>query len=109
MYNRIQVAYKFLNYYFTASNGKGHGTHSPFVFHFITSVLNDKTKYEEYEKVEKLRRTLISDKSLLTIEDFGAGSAVSKTNQRTVASIAKMQQSQKIWPVTFQNGSALSA
>lgn len=89
MYNRIQVAYKFLNYYFTASNGKGHGTHSPFVFHFITSVLNDKTHYVEYEKVEELRRTLISDTSLLTIEDFGAGSAVSKTNQRTVASIAK--------------------
>ncbi len=89
MYTKTQLALKYLNYYFTASNGKGHGIHSPFVFQFITKVLNDKMPYPAYEKVENLRNKLLADKTELTIADFGAGSAVNKTNKRTVAEIAK--------------------
>lgn len=89
MYSKTQLAFKYLSYFFTALNGKGHGVHSPFVFHFITKILNDKTAYPEYEKVENLRKQLLADNTVLTIEDFGAGSAVAKTNTRTVASIAK--------------------
>jgi predicted O-methyltransferase YrrM len=89
MYNHFQLGLKFLNYYLTASNGKGHGTHSPFIFHFITKVLNDKKQYSEYETVEALRKEMLQDKTVLNIQDFGAGSSLSKTNQRTIASIAK--------------------
>ncbi len=89
MYSKTQLALKYLNYYFTASNGKGHGMHSPFVFHFITKILNDKTNYPEYEKVENLRQQLLTANTILTIEDFGAGSAVNKTNTRTISAIAK--------------------
>ena len=89
MYNSFQLALKFLQYYFTASNGKGHGTHSPFVFDFITKVLNDKTRYAAYAMIENLRKQMLRDQTVLSIEDFGAGSAVSKTDERTVASIAK--------------------
>lgn len=89
MYSPLQLAIRYLKYYLTASNSKGHGVHSPFVFHFITKVLNDKTTYSEYEKVEGLRGQLLNDKTLLAIEDFGAGSSVNKTNTRTVAAIAK--------------------
>jgi predicted O-methyltransferase YrrM len=39
--------------------------------------------------VEALRRQLLNDHSILNVDDFGAGSTVSKTNQRTVASIAR--------------------
>ena len=89
MYSAPKLALKYLQYYFTASNGKGHGMHSPFIFHFITAVLNDKQHYIEYNKVEDLRKQLLKDKTVLLIEDFGAGSAVNKTNRRTVATIAK--------------------
>jgi hypothetical protein len=34
----------------TASNGKGHGVHSPFVYDFIIHVLNDRAKYDCYDK-----------------------------------------------------------
>ena len=63
--------------------------HSPFVFEFITKVLNDKTVYPPYSLVENLRHQLVKDQTVLSIEDFGAGSKVDKTNQRTIASIAK--------------------
>ena len=89
MYSSFQLAAKYLAYYLTASNGKGHGIHSPFVFEFITIVLNDKTTYPEYSKVEELRNQLLKDSRILNVEDLGAGSSVSKTNQRTVSSIAK--------------------
>lgn len=89
MYSSFQLAVKYLHYYLTASNSKGHGMHSPFVFEFITKVLNDKTKYPAYQQVENLRQQLVKDQSILTIEDFGAGSVIDKTNQRTIASIAK--------------------
>ena len=88
MYSSFQLAVKYLNYYFTASNGKGHGMHSPFVFEFITKVLIDKTKYPAYQKVENLRKQLLKDQRL-TVEDYGAGSSIDKTNQRRIASIAK--------------------
>ena len=89
MYSAAQLAFKYLRYYLTASNGKGHGMHSPFVFEFITKVLNDKTAYPGYENVEVLRDRLLKEETILTVEDFGAGSSVSKTNQRSIASIAK--------------------
>ncbi|MCH5720681.1 O-methyltransferase [Niabella hibiscisoli] len=63
--------------------------HSPFVYEFITKVMNDFTKYEDYEKVEQLRKQLLGDSAELLIEDMGAGSATTSSNKRTIASIAK--------------------
>lgn len=89
MRQRCHLIVKYLRYWLTASNGKGHGTHSPFVFDFIINVLNDKTNYPAYSKVEHLRRQLIKDKTVLSVEDMGAGSVISKTNTRSVATIAR--------------------
>lgn len=63
--------------------------HSPFVFEFITKVLNDKTVYPEYKKVEALRSQLLSDNTVLEVEDLGAGSVIDKKNKRSISSIAK--------------------
>ena len=89
MYSSFQLAYKYLHYYLTASNGKGHGIHSPFVFEFITKILNDNKTYPAYKRVEELREKLLLDITVLNVEDFGAGSSVSKSNQRSIASIVK--------------------
>lgn len=89
MYSAVKLASKYLTYYLTASNGKGYGVHSPFVFDFITNVLNDDRQFYAFQELEQLRRQLLTDKKQLTIEDFGAGSAVSKSNQRKVSDIAR--------------------
>jgi hypothetical protein len=47
--------YKYFNYYFNASNGKGHGVHSPFVFSFITAVLNSKELNKQAASTNKYR------------------------------------------------------
>jgi predicted O-methyltransferase YrrM len=89
MYSPLQLTLKYLQYYYTASNGKGHGVHSPFVFEFITKVLNDKRHFYAYDKIEDLRNDLLLDKRVLTINDFGAGSTVSKSNERKVKDIVR--------------------
>jgi predicted O-methyltransferase YrrM len=89
MFSKFQLAKKYLHYYLTSSNGKGHGIHSPFVFDFIKNVLNDKKKYTCYEKIENRRKELLNDTTVIEVEDFGAGSSVIKTNQRVVKNIAQ--------------------
>ena len=89
MYSKFQLATKYIKYLLTASNGKGHGVHSPFVFDFIKQVLNDDRQYYAYEQIEQLRGQLKTDSRMLTIRDFGAGSRVNQQKQRTVASIGR--------------------
>ncbi|MBM3416279.1 MAG: SAM-dependent methyltransferase [Bacteroidetes bacterium] len=89
MYSGWQLARKYLAYYLSSSNGRGHGTHSPFVFDFISKVLNDKAPYPAYGMVEGLRRQLLRDSRMFAVEDFGAGSAFLKKHQRSIKSIAR--------------------
>jgi predicted O-methyltransferase YrrM len=89
MYSPFQLAIKYANYFFTALNRKGHGIHSPFVFELVRKVFIDKNKYEEYNKIEILRKELLQNNTVLQVEDFGAGSRSGLTKQRSVKQIVK--------------------
>ena len=88
MYNHFQLAKKYLHYYFTSSNGKGHGVHSPFVFNFINNILRDNRNYACYKLIEQQRQQLLQNNGWIEVEDFGAGSKVIKSNKRVIKSIA---------------------
>ena len=88
MYNRFHLIKKYLQYYFSASNGKGHGVHSPFVFDFITHVLQDDKKYAVYANIEKLRDQLLQNHNVLEVEDMGAGSSDNPSSRRKIKAIA---------------------
>lgn len=89
MFSKIELAKKYIQYWTKASNGKGHGTHSPFVYDFIRNVLMDKSEKPDFAKIESLRKQLRKDRTLLEIKDFGAGSRVDGHKTRAVSSIAK--------------------
>ena len=89
MYSKTQLAIKYLNYYAKASDRKGHGMHSPFVFELISEVLNDDRSFYAYQSIERVREMLLYNKRILEIEDLGAGSKTGKNKLRTVQSIAK--------------------
>ncbi|SDD34608.1 O-methyltransferase [Niabella drilacis] len=89
VYSPLVAASKYFKYYIHASNSKGHGMHSPFVFEFITQVMNDFTRYPDYERTEALRKALLKDPGVITVEDMGAGSSKTRSRIRKVASIAK--------------------
>jgi predicted O-methyltransferase YrrM len=103
MYSRFQLIKKYLHYYITASNGKGHGIHSPFVFDLIKNVLNDNRNFYAYQQIENLREHLLKNETIIEVEDFGAGSAISKTNKRTVAEIVRSAaKSEKLGKLLFR-------
>ena len=89
MYSRAELLIKYLQYQLRASNSKGHGIHSPFVFDFIIKVLNDRTIYPAFKEIELQRTSLLNDKTVLQVSDFGAGSGYTKTNNRRVRDITR--------------------
>jgi predicted O-methyltransferase YrrM len=88
LYSHFSLARKYLHYYFTAMNGKGHGMHSPFVFQFILNVLRNGKGYTQQPALENQRKRLLNNKRILHIEDLGAGSRTATTKNRTVAQLA---------------------
>lgn len=89
MYSPFTSGLKYLHYWFTAKSGKGFGIHSPFVFDFITQVLNDKGRYQCYASLESYRKQLLQDSSVIEVIDLGAGSRKGTLNMRKVSSIAR--------------------
>ncbi len=83
------MAQLYLKYYLQAANSKGHGVHSPFVFKLITEVFNDTRIYNCYTSIESIRQQLLKNNNTILLEDFGAGSRIEKTKERTVKAIAQ--------------------
>jgi len=76
---RFRMLFKYIVHYFTARHTRGFGVHSPFVFHFIKFVINNKSSYYIFPSIEKIRASLKEDSRRLNIVDFGTGSDRSKT------------------------------
>ena len=89
MYSAPQMVLKYLQYLLAASNSKGHGMHSPFVFDFIKNVLNDDRDFYAYNQIEQRRQQLLQNKTIINIADMGAGSKTLPFTQRSINSIAK--------------------
>jgi len=82
----LDIARKYAWYYLHAKTK--HGVHSPFVYDLVTKVLEDKTVYEEYARVEKLRQTLLTNRMVTEVEDFGACGAEGSIYERKISDIA---------------------
>ncbi|MBS1747978.1 MAG: class I SAM-dependent methyltransferase [Bacteroidetes bacterium] len=89
MYSSFQLAVKYVQFWLTASNGKGHGVHSPFVFNWIIQVLNDKRSFDCFREIEGMRASVKLNKSEISVPDFGAGSRKNLDNKRKISAIAK--------------------
>jgi len=89
MYTAADLAIKYLRYYLSASNGRGHGIHSPFVYEFTREVLMDKKHYPAYDAASAYYKKIKNDHRILEVNDLGAGSASGKTRSRKVSEIAR--------------------
>lgn len=67
-----------------------HGIHSPFVYDLITKCFYNKTNFEEYKSLKDFRDILLKSDDTISVEDFGAGSTVFKSNERKVSDLAKI-------------------
>ncbi len=89
MYSAPVLALKYFHYWLNAHNKKGHGVHSPFVYDFIKNVLNDKSEQPFFKEIELRRKKLLKNKSFISVEDFGAGSAIITNKKRRIDTIAQ--------------------
>ncbi len=73
-----------------------HGVHSPFVYKFITELLESWNEdYYQFQELAEVRKSLLKDRSVIEITDFGAGSKVFKDNKRKISDLVKHGVSKK--------------
>jgi predicted O-methyltransferase YrrM len=89
MYSKSQLAFKWLRYFIRASNSNGHGIHSPFVYEFVSEILNDHRSYYAYEKIEEVKKKLLRDERALPVNDPGAGSIQNGASVKKISGIAR--------------------
>src|SRR5215831_15438367 len=89
MHSRLTISRKYLQFFFRSANGKGHGIHSPFVYDFVTNVLNSRLPVPIEDRIEKLREGCMKDNRKIEIEDFGAGSSMGRGGLRRISEITR--------------------
>jgi len=89
MYSSLTLLFKYIQYLYKASNGKGHGVHSPFVYQFIRAVLNQKAEHPAFAAIELQRKVLENNNDLVQVWDRGAGSRHTQSTERRIGAIAK--------------------
>jgi len=90
----LYQTYAFIHHFFQSKSG-GHGVHSPFAYGLCEEVFYNKSHFSDFDALDQVRKKLLSDTSVLTIDDHGAGSHYSKSRQRTVQEIARTSTSSK--------------
>ena len=84
---KLQLIIRYLKYSLSAK-GK-HSVHTPFLYTFITKILNAKTEDEHCKPIKPLRKKLCKSEKIIQITDFGAGSSINNNRQRKVKDVAK--------------------
>jgi len=86
--NNCSIIFKYIRYYFKAKTK--YSVHSPFVFEFVTKVLEQtNTKNEQSVRIEKLRKNLLSSSEKINVVDFGAGTKNTEVRNKNIRDIAK--------------------
>jgi predicted O-methyltransferase YrrM len=78
----------YLKYCFVSKSA--HGIHSPFVYKFITELLEFHNEdYYQFTELAEVRKQLSKNNTVIEITDFGAGSKVFKDNKRKISDLVK--------------------
>lgn len=83
----LQLIFRYIKYFFTAKTK--HSVQAPFIYEFITIVLNKNSDDQNCKNIEQLRRSLCKLEDTIKITDFGAGSHVNDNKTRKIKDVAK--------------------
>jgi len=65
------------------------GIHSPFIYGLVSQCFEDTSKKSWYSQIQNYRNSLLKNKTIISIEDYGAGSKSLRKDKRRVSKIAK--------------------
>ncbi len=91
----ITFAARYFRYFIKSKYYKGHGIHSPFLYEFSRGVIFSKKSNPCFKEIGIIIKKLKTDKSLIQINDYGAGSRILKNKSRRISSIAKISSTKK--------------
>ena len=83
----LQIIFRYIKYFFTAKSK--HSAQAPFLYEFITQVIDKKTNDSTCRSIEVMRQELCRSEKEIQITDFGAGSTVNNSKTRKIKDIAK--------------------
>ncbi len=75
---------------FYVSAGNLHDLHSPFMFDFARQCLYDRRRYPEYKKLKNYHKDLLRQTQKLQITDYGVGSRVFLSNERSISQMSRI-------------------
>ena len=78
---------RYIKYFFNAKTR--HSAQAPFIYEFITQVLNIELNNADCHEIETLRKELCKSEETIKITDFGAGSHVNDSKIRKIKDVAK--------------------
>jgi len=79
---------KYFKFYIGAQGLRGYGIHSPFVFHLVSQIIRKNKPMPFYKEIEKLRKGLLKNQSIIQVTEMGSGSCKNSNNQRSINKIA---------------------
>lgn len=89
----LSLILKYLNYRFISFTE--HDLHSPFLYTFYNELIKNDYPFQDFFELDKIRKQLLSNNTLLEIEDYGAGSKTLLSSTRLIKDIAKHGIAQK--------------
>jgi len=78
---------RYFKYLFTAKSK--YSAQAPFLYDFITKVVNQNSDDENCKNIESLRKELCKSEDTIKITDFGAGSHVNNNKTRKIKDVTK--------------------
>ena len=90
---------KYINYWLDAVDE--HSLHSPFLYDFFTRIVKPKKDLSEHSAIEQLRKKLLHDERVITVDDLGNGSSSLTGNVRKISDIAKTSLSPQSFSILY--------
>lgn len=88
LFKRVVFLIKYWGY--RLGSDTKHDIHSPFIFDLLTKIIEDKSQFEVFQKIENLRQELLKSDVEILVNDLGAGSSVNSSSKRKVKDIARI-------------------
>ncbi len=70
MLKKLQLAFEYLIYFF--SSGNRHNVHSPFIYDFVTHILDARKSKPAYHAIELIRSNMLKSSALIEVIPLGA-------------------------------------